>query len=141
MTQDYKLTKDELSSLNLVEKKRLELIAALKAIAPEVINENVVDLDAFKKVLGGETMIFKERFGLNWFGNEEAKNKLQQNYPNPHEEMQEENNQTQEPRSEAHRKAWARMDEIDEDLETETQEWRRSQLHREMGALLVELDY
>ncbi|MEJ0047124.1 MAG: hypothetical protein WDN04_14180 [Rhodospirillales bacterium] len=57
-----------LSSLDIAAEKREELRQVLAATFPEIMNEEKIDLDQLKRVLGEWTEPDRERFGLTWPG-------------------------------------------------------------------------
>ena len=60
--------KASLKSMNISEKKRKKL----KTFFPEIFNEEKIDFDQFKRILGEWVDPERERFGLNWPGKAEC---------------------------------------------------------------------
>ncbi|HFL8509357.1 TPA: site-specific DNA-methyltransferase, partial [Escherichia coli] len=66
-----KLTSDmtELQSMNITE----DNICKLKSLFPEAFNENGIDFDVLKQLLGKNIDDKEERYGLNWHGKRQAR--------------------------------------------------------------------
>ena len=61
---DINSEKISLESMDIAAEKR----AALKQIFPEIFTEDKIDFNQFKRVLGEDIDVGKERFGLQWAG-------------------------------------------------------------------------
>ncbi len=70
--------KMKLTSLDIAEGKREQVVDALKALLPEVISERKIDFDQLKRALGDWVEPAKERFGLQWPGKAECMKIIQQ---------------------------------------------------------------
>ncbi len=71
MTEPEKIT---LTSLDISEEKR----ERLKQLFPEILNDDQIDFDQLKRVLGEWVKPGKERFGLSWPGKAECMRIIQQ---------------------------------------------------------------
>jgi len=69
MTEPEKMT---LTSMDIAEEKQAELKRCLGNAFPEIFNEDSVDFEQLKRVLGEWIDPGKERFGLNWPGKAEC---------------------------------------------------------------------
>lgn len=66
-----KITSDmtELQSMNITE----DNISKLNSLFPEAFNENGIDFDVLKQLLGENVDDKEERYGLNWHGKRQAR--------------------------------------------------------------------
>lgn len=59
----------ELQSMNITA----DNITKLKSLFPEAFNENGIDFDVLKQLLGENVDEKEERYGLNWHGKRQAR--------------------------------------------------------------------
>lgn len=64
-------------SPNTQAQRQSELLAALKAIAPEVVSDNQIQLNRLKELLGEESIAPAEHYELTWAGKAAARREIQ----------------------------------------------------------------